>query len=257
MLQEQMDNSMYDWMTAFIKECGIKKYPCEACGLIYAGDDEKPVWVECKNVSDDPENNFLIAPSEYLEVESKGKIVGCWHTHCDIPPNASDADKQGCINTQVPWFIGSVYKEGVKFRFEGLKEVRPDNGYKAPLIGRPYSYGVFDCFSLARDYFKQVLGIDIPNIPRVEQIWKTEDDYMHRMAANVFDLVRLPDGTPPHIGDVFFIQTGTFGADHIAIYVGNDRILHQMRNKLSKEDTYGGSYWQEHTLSHWRHKSKC
>lgn len=250
-------DELYDKHAEFVKQCGFRRYPKEACGLIYSDENEKAIWVECKNISDEPEKNFLISPNEFLRVEKLGKIVGCWHTHCDIPPRASDADKQGCINTQVPWFIGSVYKKDGRFSFEGLKEVKPDNGYKAPLVGRPYAYGVFDCFALARDYYKEILHIDIPDVPREERVWETEENYMHKMAKDFFGLVRVPDGSEAFVGDIFFIQTGLHGADHIGIYVGNDRILHQMRNRLSREDTYGGSYWQEHTISHWRHKSKC
>lgn len=245
-----------DKLTEFVKVRGFARYPKEACGLIYSDAIGRPVIVECKNVSDEPENQFLIDPNEYLEVEKKGQIVGCWHTHCDIPPHASEADKQGCINTQVPWFIGSVtMKDGEKV-FEGLNEVRPDNGYKAPLIGRPYTFGVFDCFSLLRDYYKQEFDIDLKEVPRTERIWESEPNYMENRAIKEFDLVKVTDGTYK-VGDIFLIQTGRDGADHIAIYLGGDRILHQMRNRLSRTDMYGGSYWQEHTLSHWRHKTKC
>lgn len=253
-----MVNEEKDYLTAFVRERGFACYPNEACGLIYADEDDKPVYVECKNVSDDPHNQFLIDPNEFLEVEKKGKIVGCWHTHCDIPPTASEADKQGCINTNVPWFIGSVYKnEDGAMSFKGLKQVMPDNGYVAPLIGRPYTFGVFDCFSLVRDYYKQTFGIEARDVPRRERCWEEEENFMESRAPSYFGMVRLPDGTQPIVGDVFLIQTGTHGSDHIAVYIGNDRILHQMRNRLSRTDIYGGSYWQEHTISHWRHKSKC
>lgn len=255
MQQEVMDK--FDGLTAFVKECGFKRYPQEACGLIYTNEQGKPFYVECKNLSDDPESQFLIDPNEYLEVEKLGEVVGCWHTHCDTPPHGSEADKQGCKNTQVPWFIGSVYGKECPYRFEGLELVMVDDGYEAPLYGRPYSFGVFDCFSLMRDYYHRNLQIDLPELPRTERIWESEKDYMAHQAEEHFGFVRMPDGTPPIMGDLFFIQTGNKGADHIGIYLGGDRILHQMRSRLSRSDIYGGSYWQEHTVSHWRHKTRC
>jgi proteasome lid subunit RPN8/RPN11 len=252
-----MDSLVKDALADFVKEHGFKRYPQEACGLVYADASGKPHFVECKNVSLEPEHNFLIDPKEYLEVEKLGEVVACWHTHCDIPPRASNADKQGCKNTQVPWFIGSVFGPDLPYRFEGLTLVEVDEGFEMPLIGRTYSFGVFDCFSLMRDFYKQEMDTELPDIPRTERVWTSEPNYMEKRAEDVFGFVRLPEGSHAIKGDLFFIQTGREGADHIGIYLGDDRILHQMRSRLSRVDIYGGSYWHEHTLSHWRHKSKC
>lgn len=257
MQQEIMADLIIDELTKFVKECGFKRYPEEACGLIYSDTKGKPHFVECKNASLEPKHNFLIDPNEYLEIEKLGEIIGCWHTHCNVEPHPSSADKQGAINTQVPWFIGSVFGDEYPKEFKGLNRVEVDENYEAPLLGRVYVFGVFDCFSLMRDYYKRELHIELPELPRSERIWASEPDYMAKQAVQNFDLVRMPEGESPMVGDLFFIQTGLEGADHIGIYLGDDRILHQMRNRLSRVDTYGGSYWQEHTLSHWRHKSKC
>lgn len=252
-----MDKLVKDKLAEFVRECGIKRYPNEACGLVYSDDKGKPHFVECKNASISPQHHFLIDPNEYLQVCELGEVVACWHTHCETEPVASSADKQGCKNTQVPWLIGAIFKDGDKFNFKGLTLVEVDDGFEMPLLGRPYSFGVFDCFSLMRDYYKRELDIELPELPRCERVWTSEPDYMAKMAEKRFDLVRMPEGATPQIGDLFFIQTGLEGADHIGIYLGDDRILHQMRDRLSRRDIYGGSYWQEHTLSHWRHKSKC
>lgn len=252
-----MDNSDKDALTAYVKERGIANYPNESCGLIYSDSVGKPHYVECKNISDEPNHNFLIDPNEYLEVEKLGEVIGCWHTHCDVPPTASDPDKQGCKNTQVPWFIGSVYKDDSGFRFEGLTLVEVDDGYEAPLLGRVYCFGTFDCFSLMKDYYKRELRIELPDVPRTERIWTTEENYMAKRAVEDFGFVRLDDDAELIRGDLCFVETDREGADHICIYLGNDRILHQMRNRLSRTEIYGGSYWQEHTTSRWRHKSRC
>lgn len=247
----------FDGLAAFVQECSFKRYPNEACGLVYVDKIGRPHYVECENKSLDPDKTFLIDPDEYLKVEQLGRIVGCWHTHCDMPPKASEADKQGCRNAQLPWFIGAVYGKEMPMRFEGLELVEVDEGYEAPLVGRPYSFGVFDCFSLMRDYYKRELQIDLPELPRIERIWTSEPDYMAKQAVENFGFVKMRPGVDPIRGDLFLIQTANEGADHIGIYTGDDRILHQMRNRLSRHDIYGGSYWQEHTVSHWRHKSRC
>lgn len=253
----QLETMVKDKLADFVKECGFKRYPEEACGLVYADSKGKPHFVECKNKSLEPKHNFLIEPEEYLKVSELGEVVACWHTHCETAPIGSKADKQACKNTQVPWFIGSVYKKDGHFTFDGLTLVEVDNDFEMPLVGRPYVFGVFDCFSLMRDYYHRELHIDLPELPRYERIWTSEPDYMARVAQEKFGFVRIPIDEQPKIGDLYFIQTGVTGADHIGIYLGDDRILHQTRNRLSRKDIYGGSYWQEHTLSHWRHKTRC
>lgn len=252
-----MANIEQDTLTAFVKEKGIANYPNEACGLVYADEKDKPHYVECKNISDEPQHNFLIDPNEYIEVEKLGKVVACWHTHCEVGAVASEPDKQGCKNTQVPWFIGAVFKDGSEYRFEGLTLVEVDDDYEAPLVGRVYSFGTFDCFSLMRDYYKRELSIELPDLPRVERVWETEPNYMATRAVKDFGFVRLSDEEELRRGDLCFIETGKKGADHIGIYLGDDKILHQTRSRLSRTDVYGGSYWYERTTSRWRHKTLC
>lgn len=252
-----MDNLEIKTLAEFVKRCGFEEYPNEACGFVCRGKNDRPIFIKCKNASLEPKHNFLIAPKEQIEVEKQGEIVACWHTHCNVDPKASTADKQGAKNTQVPWFIGSVFGNEKPELFKGLELVEVDDDYETPLLNRPYAFGVFDCFSLMRDYYKRELHIELPELPREERVWASEPNYMAKQAVENFDLVKMPPNSKVMIGDLFFIQTGADGADHIAIYVGSDRILHQMRNRLSKTDIYGGSYWQEHTISHWRHKSKC
>lgn len=248
-----MDNELYE----FVKACGFKRFPHEACGLIYSDRIGRPHYVECENVSDEPEHRFLIAPEEMRKVEKMGKIVGCWHTHCNEAPVASPADKEACRNTDVPWLIGAVFKNDEGMKFSGLTVVEPDERYKTPLLGRSYVFGVFDCVSLMRDFYKQEFDIDLPEVPRYERMWEKEKDVMRRVAVDDLGFVRLKDDEPPQYGDVFLIQIGQHGEDHIAIYIGDDKIMHQLRSRLSRVDVYGGSYWQERTLTRWRHKTKC
>lgn len=234
-----------------MKEAGIRNFPKESCGLIYKR-GKKGVPVECKNISSEPEHNFLISASEYAEVLCKGEIIGAWHTHCNTDAKPSDADKQGCENTEMTWFIGEVHKnEKDEIYFGENIEVLVPSGFVQPLVGRNYCYGTFDCYTLLRDYYKQEYDIDLGEWERDEDPWMNEEGYFERKASEIgFQKI---NGTPKK-GDIFLIQMGTNGADHVAIYVGDDKILHHINSRLSNTDIYGGSYWQMHTLSHWRHK---
>ena len=48
----------------------------------------------------------------------------------------------------MPWYIYSV-------AFNKWHSFKP-SGYKAPLVGREYVFGIHDCWSLMRDYFETI-----------------------------------------------------------------------------------------------------
>ena len=128
-----------------------------------------------------------------------------------------------------------------------------ENPSETPLIGRPYAFGIFDCFSLVHDYMYQIMNIEIGQLERTEQCFDIPG--FTRDAARQCGFVQVDDA--PRRGDLFLIQTDVGEPDHAAVYDGNDRIMHHMRNRLSRSDIYGGSYWQLHTISHWRHRLLC
>ena len=75
-----------------------------------------------------------------------------------MSPEPSQADRVACEATALPWFI-------VSFPSGHWTELRPQ-GYAAPLVGREWSHGVLDCYSLIRDWYAQERGIDLPDFPR-------------------------------------------------------------------------------------------
>jgi proteasome lid subunit RPN8/RPN11 len=240
----KVSQKIYD----FIKEAGIKAYPKEACGLLYAK-GKKAIPVECRNDALEPEHNFLINGDDYVATMNLGEIVGCWHTHCNTNAKPSDADRQGCENTEVTWFIGAVNKdEKGEFTFEGIETITPE-GFMMPLIGRPYVYGTFDCYTLLRDYYKTEMGIDLGDFLRGENPWDAAENFFLTKGE---EMGFVPTGGTPEKGDVFLLQCGK-KIDHICIYIGDDMILHHMRDRLSRRDIYGGSYWQERTIYHMRY----
>jgi cell wall-associated NlpC family hydrolase len=49
---------------------------------------------------------------------------------------------------------------------------------------------------------------------------------------------------------------GSPGLNHVAVYVGEQRILHHLRGRLSSRDIWGG-YYQKSTGLIVRHRSRC
>ncbi len=235
-----------------MKEEGAKAYPHEACGYVVR--KGKKSWpVVCTNLSETPRNHFLISLEERLRVEELGEVVGVWHTHVNESPEPSPADRVGCEVSDVPWFILSVYG-GETLSFSDMTTLEP-SGFELPYLERPYAFGVLDCWSLVRDYYRREFDIALGDYPRVESFWAKGLDFfgLNWQAEN---LVKV-NGQEPQVGDLFFIQTDGGGViNHVAIYIGNELILHHCHGRLSRRDVYGG-YWHKHTVLHLRHQSKC
>jgi cell wall-associated NlpC family hydrolase len=116
-----------------------------------------------------------------------------------------------------------------------------------------YIYGVRDCFTLAVDYYKREFDINIAHrakgYPEISNWVDGDDDLLvdNYIKAGFVDVT----GQDHEVGDLLLIQMSK-KTDHVAIYVGDDRILHHCIGRLSKTDIYGGGYWQKHTTHHLR-----
>lgn len=237
----------------FMKEAAERNYPYEACGLILSSGKKRPKIIECKNEASDPGNQFLINPTEYVKALKFGKVIGVWHTHVNCKVDASDADRVGCEATAVPWFIIAISKEDGVVTLSEMARIEP-HGFVMPYLERPYVEGQFDCYSLIRDYYWREFAIDLRDYPRVE----SDGTHGRKLfAARYKDegFVQLID-QEPQIGDVFLIQTTSSVPEHMAVFIGDEMIMHHCHDRLSRRDIYGG-YWLFHTSHHLRHKSKC
>lgn len=230
-----------------------RQYPKEACGFVVAK-GKKQQFVPCENSADTPEQTFEISAEEYLRASDIGEIIAVWHSHPNMTAEPSECDKVECENSEMPWFITGVCQgEDDTFVFTETNTLEP-SGYQLDYIGRPYSYGVIDCYSLIVDYYKREFGIVLPRLPenRNTRFWETKPPQpLMEEACEKIGLVRV-DGQEPKVGDLFLIQTEGSVANHVAVYIGDDMILHHCENRLSGRTIYGG-YWHKHTVRAYRH----
>lgn len=76
--------------------------PKEACGVVVGG----RYW-RCRNIAEDPEQDFVIEPRDYAIAAMYGKVEAIVHSH-PMGGLASFVDKYSCTGTQVPWHIYSM-----------------------------------------------------------------------------------------------------------------------------------------------------
>lgn len=207
--------------------------PNECCGLVVKRDG-KLEYVRCDNISGNPSNQFVIAPEQYAEIEDTGEIVMIAHSHCYIPPVPSAADKVGIENSGLPWLI-------VNYPV-GNHTITEPSGFKHPLVGRQFVKGVLDCYELVKDYYDEKLNIALPHYPRPTVWHEVGNSYLldNFRACGLFEEVPLEDLQP---NDCILMQVGSTVPNHVAVYVGDDKILHHVLNRLSGHDVYGG-YWR-------------
>lgn len=217
-------------------------YPNECCGIICKVGRIKK-YFRCDNLANSKEDEFVISPEQYAEIEDQGEVMAIVHSHPDATTTPSIRDRAVCSAMEIPWVIASWPEADIRI-------IAPE---RAPLEGRYFCHGTdWDCYGLVRDYYRQMLKIDLNRYDHDSWWWEEgKDFYMDNYEAEGF--YKVTDGTiEKH--DLIIMKIRAPVANHAAIYVGNGMILHHMFGKLSKKDVYGG-YWAEHTVIVLRHKN--
>lgn len=216
--------------------------PRECCGLLVRveGVDK---YLPCRNLSSSPHQQFVLSPEDWASAEDMGEIICVVHSHPFASVLASEADRVSCEASGLPWLIVNP-QTGEYSRIEPC-------GYVAELLGRPFVYGVHDCYSLVLDYYQQELSVILKHYPRDDQFgwWREGQNlYMDRFGASGFVSVEEPVK-----GDVILMQIESPVPNHLAIYLGDNVMMHHLVNQLSRRDVYGG-YWQKHTVKYLRYQ---
>lgn len=113
-------------------------------------------------------------------------------------------------------------------------------GSGAPYEGRPYQLGVFDCYSLVRDWMRTERGIEMSELTEnperfVKQIM-VNGIFSNNPEIDLWERVVIPQA-----GDgILFSMTqnnqhSTGVTDHTGVYLGDNRFLHHFANRISCE----------------------
>ena len=110
--------------------------------------------------------------------------------------------------------------------------------------GRPFRFGITDCYTIVRDFYKNEFGITLRNYARYDKFWEKESLYMKFFRNEGFEVVE----GEPRFGDVILIALGARVACHAAVYLGNGKILHHVQNRISSIDRYD-RMWKNWTMA--------
>ena len=168
--------------------------------------------------------------------------MGVVHSHPNSLPTPSPLDRAACDKLGIPWYIFGENDEWIKL--EPSDEIHD-------ILGRPFVYGVHDCFTILQDYFKALEIIIKPHNYEWEFWEMGKNLYMENFEAEGF--VRVTDGSI-QVHDVMLMALNSDIANHAGIYVGRGRMLHHAPNRLSCRDNYNG-IWNQITRAVVRHES--
>ena len=235
---------MAKWKEAAI-EHALAEAPREACGLVVIAKGRKKYW-PCKNLAED-NNFFVLSPDDYAAAEDAGEIIAVFHSHPKASAEPSDADLAACEQSGLPWFIANPGTQA-------WGECKP-SGFKAPLLGREWVWGVQDCWSLTRQWYAESWFLELPDWVRPTLQTDFDADPMFDRCWKKAGFVEV-DRDDIQFGDALLISLNSRGLNHCAVYVGDQLILHHTPGRLSSRDVYGG-YYQKNTGRVLRHSSRC
>lgn len=128
----------------------------------------------------------------------------------------------------------------------------------AGLLGREFKHGTNDCFSLMREFYAKNFGIDVPDVARPDDWWEPDAEgkslnlYLDLYHEVGFDLFtghprdRLP-------GDVILMAIRSRVANHGAILLPGEKILHHLVGQVSCIESYNRPLFRDTTVAVLRH----
>ncbi|MCE5333370.1 MAG: C40 family peptidase [Desulfobacteraceae bacterium] len=223
------------------REHAAREYPAkESCGLIFDGR-----YIPLENLAVNPSEDFKISPEVYLSYCELGTVEAVMHSHPNGPQCPTKLDMIGQEACNVPWGIVPILFGSTLYPF-----FWGDQLPIAPLVGRQFRMGVFDCYGLVRDWYRQERSTTLPLFPRDPDWWTNGED----MIADNFrtaGFVEVPEVAK--VGDVVVGKILARVENHCAVYIGDGLILHHLAGRLSRREALGP--WMRYKTRVFRHEN--
>lgn len=229
-----------------MKEYMLQQYPNEACGFIVNGK-----FVPCVNQAKEPELDFVIDSEDYLKYDVQAVVHShtprTKHPRYDIrTPSMADMQSQKAMG--VPWAICGVDGENVTDPIWFGLDTPPD------LMDRPYIPSVYDCLTLACDYYKLHFGIQLPTFPRPAE-WDNYKKTMITDGISVSGFRKMSRNMPLNKlqhGDFVLMSVRRNYVNHVGVITEDFKLLHQIENRYPTIDNVAA--WMNNVVTFLRHE---
>ena len=215
------------WKDAALKHAK-EQDPRESVGVLIVIKG-KEQYYPCNNLSTYSQQCFILDPEDYVKADALGEITAIVHSHPVTPPSPSQADKVSCEQSGLKWHI-------VNPKTETWGYCEP-TGYKPPLIGRQWVWGVTDCWSLVRDYYRENKNIILRDWERPTPPEEFIKNPMFEKCAADTGFVELRPEDKLQNGDLLFMSILANGLNHVAVFIDGD-VLHHLADRLSTKEPY-------------------
>lgn len=127
------------------------------------------------------------------------------------------------------------------------------------LLGLEFKHGVTDCYSVMRSFYALNFGLEFPDWARPDEWWEPDREtgqHLNLYLDHYRDLgFELFHGRPAerHPGDVILMAIRAPVANHGAILLPNDRILHHLVGQVSCIESYNRPLFRDTTVAVLRH----
>ena len=229
----------------------IEAYPEEACGLVLGG-----TYVRMENIAEEPTETFKMDTGKLAAAYRSGRISALIHSHPDGVPWPSETDMRHQIDSAKVWAILVVEGDGQAGKRVSKIQMFGDQVPMAPLMGREFIPGVYDCYNLLRDIYREELGVTLDQMPRDANWWEEEDiDLLcqENFEAWGFFPVEKSELKPYDVVVGSILASGKL--NHCAVYRGNGLVAHHLIDRLSREEAY--QPWDKYARVYLRHKSQA
>jgi len=205
-----------------------KEDPKESVGVLL-NIKGKEKYYPCRNLSMTNYQCFILDPEDYVKADNLGEIIGIVHSHPITPPEPSEADRVSCEHSNLKWYI-------VNPKTEQWGYCEPC-GFKPSLRGRQWVWGLQDCYSLVRDWYKKEKNIELKDWTRPTTPEEFLLNPMFEQCAWRTGFRELRSDEKLINGDLLFMSIGSPGLNHVAIFLDGD-VLHHLADRLSCKEPY-------------------
>jgi proteasome lid subunit RPN8/RPN11 len=215
----------------------------EVCGIISLNNSLIVNVSPELNLSIDKKNNFEVSSKAILNTKN---ILGIYHSHPFTDEQPSEYDKANSEELGIPFLIYSLITE--KFFLYIPNSLKP-----APLSGRPYVKGFYECVNIPRDWYSTNckwfnLDYSLFNyFPSLNGI--VANKYMLKIFDNNF--LKIKNTSDVRQNDTLIFKMPNEDVFHAGICSGTDRFFHQKAHHLSGEDMID-SRWQKKIIRIYR-----